>query len=234
MQDSKVKQVELLLLEIYGIGPYTVKGIARKVLQINPNVSRNTLRSTLSQVSGLSDLTKSDLEYNPVKTIPRSIIDKIKQKYDLVIAGSYRRGLPYSQDIDVITDKPREYWSQFPDITKPIIWGEKKMMCYVLVDKKYYKIDFYFVRNNIGALLIHLTGSVTFNVFLRIRAQRLGLKLTEEGVYKNDQLIAYATEEDIFKSLDMPYIPPEKRTGWIHTDQLDKLRRGSRQRQHQR
>jgi len=226
-------QLEAALLEIYGIGPSRVKLIAKKVRELNPQVTFRTLRETLKQVPGLSTLTISDLTYNPVKVIPRNIISKIEQEYSVLIAGSYRRELPCSHDIDVITDKPREYWTKFPNITPPVMWGEKKMMCYVLVEGRYYKIDFYFVTDeNRGALLMHLTGSATFNVFMRVRAQKMGMKLSEEGLFRNDKKIAYKTEEDIFTALDMPYIPPKLRTGWIHTSQLDSIQRNLRRRPH--
>ncbi|MFQ6032134.1 MAG: PHP domain-containing protein, partial [Candidatus Zixiibacteriota bacterium] len=52
-----------------------------------------------------------------------------------------------------------------------------------------------------------------------------GLKINEYGVFKKEKKIAGKTEEEIFKSVNLPYIPPELREdqGEIEAAQIGKL-----------
>src|SRR6185312_12663361 len=68
-------------------------------------------------------------------------------------------------------------------------------------------------RSSFGAALQYFTGSKMHNVTLRQRALKKGLTLSEYALAKLDDntIVASATEEDIYKALDMDYIPPELR-----------------------
>jgi DNA polymerase (family X) len=59
--------------------------------------------------------------------------------------------------------------------------------------------------------LLHFTGSKEHNVVLRQRAKDRGLKLNEYGLFKGEKLLPCKSEADIYKKLDLPYIPPEMR-----------------------
>ena len=62
-----------------------------------------------------------------------------------------------------------------------------------------------------GAAMQYFTGSKEHNIVLRRRAQERGYKLNEYGLFAEDDLVAGATEEEIYKVLDLPWIPPELR-----------------------
>ena len=64
-----------------------------------------------------------------------------------------------------------------------------------------------------GAALQYFTGSKEHNVTLRERAIKKGLKLNEYGVWKVDggRRVAGKTEEDVYKAVGVPWIPPELR-----------------------
>jgi DNA polymerase (family 10) len=64
-----------------------------------------------------------------------------------------------------------------------------------------------------GAALQYFTGSKEHNIALRSRAQRMGLTLSEYSLARIDSkaVVASATEEDIYKALGLPWIPPELR-----------------------
>lgn len=62
-----------------------------------------------------------------------------------------------------------------------------------------------------GAAMQYFTGSKEHNVVVRQRAKDLGLKVNEYGVFRGEEQIAGATEEDVYSSLDMPWVPPELR-----------------------
>jgi DNA polymerase (family 10) len=65
-----------------------------------------------------------------------------------------------------------------------------------------------------GAALHYFTGSKSHNIALRTRAARLGLKLNEYGVFDADgRRVGGAREEDVFRAVGLPFIPPELREG---------------------
>jgi len=62
-----------------------------------------------------------------------------------------------------------------------------------------------------GSGLMYFTGSKDHNIKLRTFAQKKGLKLNEYGLFREDALVAGATEEDVYGTLGLPYIDPEMR-----------------------
>lgn len=74
-----------------------------------------------------------------------------------------------------------------------------------------------------GSALMYFTGSKDHNVKMRQRALDRGLTLNEYGLFPEDKAtsespqnrgvkaVASRTEEEVFKALDLPYIPPELR-----------------------
>ena len=59
--------------------------------------------------------------------------------------------------------------------------------------------------------LHHFTGSKEHNVVMRQRAKERGLKLNEYGLFRGEECVPCASEEDLFEALGLPYIPPELR-----------------------
>ena len=65
-----------------------------------------------------------------------------------------------------------------------------------------------------GALLHHFTGSREHNIQLRDRALKRHLKLNEYGFEQPDGTFILCTDEaDVFRTLDLPFHPPEIREG---------------------
>jgi DNA polymerase (family 10) len=59
--------------------------------------------------------------------------------------------------------------------------------------------------------LHHFTGSKAHNVAMRGRAQRMGLKINEYGLFRGEELIACRDEAQLFHELGLEFIPPELR-----------------------
>jgi DNA polymerase (family 10) len=59
--------------------------------------------------------------------------------------------------------------------------------------------------------LQYFTGSQAHNVAVRAIAVRQGLKLSEYGLFRGEELIASATEEDVYGALGMEWLPPPMR-----------------------
>jgi DNA polymerase (family 10) len=62
-----------------------------------------------------------------------------------------------------------------------------------------------------GAALQYFTGSQAHNVAVRQIAVRAGLKLSEYGLFRGAELIASATEEEVYAALGLQWMPPPLR-----------------------
>src|SRR6202007_1117252 len=64
-----------------------------------------------------------------------------------------------------------------------------------------------------GAAMQYFTGSKDHNVAIRTRAVRMGLKLSEYGLFRSDDdsRVAGATEGEIYETLVLRWMPPELR-----------------------
>lgn len=76
-----------------------------------------------------------------------------------------------------------------------------------------------------GAASLYFTGSKAHNIELRQRAIGRGWLLNEYGLMDGDTVVAAETEEDVYRALDLSYIPPELRedTGEIELAADDAL-----------
>lgn len=66
-----------------------------------------------------------------------------------------------------------------------------------------------------GSMLQYFTGGKAHNIKLREYAQKKGLSLSEYGIksVKTGKIQKFETEEEFYKELNLPYIPPEIREG---------------------
>jgi DNA polymerase (family 10) len=63
-----------------------------------------------------------------------------------------------------------------------------------------------------GAAMQYFTGSKDHNVAIRARAVKMGLKLSEYGLFRVEGgRVAGETEEGVYQGLGLPWIPPELR-----------------------
>jgi len=78
-----------------------------------------------------------------------------------------------------------------------------------------------------GSLLQYFTGSKEHNVHLRGLAQEMGLSLSEYGFKRGEEEILCPEEEDVYRTLGLPWIPPELREdrGEIEAAQAGRLPR---------
>lgn len=62
---------------------------------------------------------------------------------------------------------------------------------------------------NWGSVLLCRTGSREHNIYLADRAQNMGLQWhTTRGIFREETCLASETEEEIFKSLELPWLAP--------------------------
>lgn len=128
--------------------------------------------------------------------------------------GSLRRWRETVGDIDlvVMTSRPEEVSRAFiemPSVKGVLAAGETKAS---VVLQEGIQVDLRMVEaRSWGAALQYFTGNKDHNIRLRGMAQDRGLKLNEYGVFRGEEPIAGAEEEDVYRALGLPWIPPELR-----------------------
>ncbi len=95
-----------------------------------------------------------------------------------------------------------------------------------IVTKDGFQVDLRVVKpESFGAASHYFTGSKAHNIRIRSLGIGKGLKVNEYGVFKGEKRIAGQTEDDVFKSVGLPFIAPELREdqGEIEAAQNGKL-----------
>ena len=147
------------------------------------------------------------------------------------MAGSYRRGKDTVGDLDVlvVADEPKEVmdcFGAYPGRAQVLMRGDKKMSIRL---GSGLQVDLRVVpAESFGAALQYFTGSKAHNIVLRGMAKDRGLKVNEYGVFRGEEQIAGATEEEVYAALDLPWFPPELREArrefeWAEAGELPRL-----------
>lgn len=129
-------------------------------------------------------------------------------------AGSLRRGRETVGDLDLLVtgrDHPAiaSHFVKHPRVNQVLAKGEDKVSVKLENDMQ---VDVRLLeRESYGAALLYFTGSKEHNVALRERARRMGLKLSEYGLFKGETAVAGRTEEEVYAKLGLAWIPPELR-----------------------
>ncbi|MGO9893893.1 MAG: DNA polymerase/3'-5' exonuclease PolX [Bryobacteraceae bacterium] len=132
-------------------------------------------------------------------------------------AGSLRRGRETVGDLDLLVTGPNatralDAFVKYPRVEEVLGHGENKASA--KVGREGLQVDVRALpRESFGAALQYFTGSKDHNVAIRTRAVRMGFKLSEYGLFRSgdETLVAAATEDSIYQTLGLPWIPPELR-----------------------
>jgi DNA polymerase/3'-5' exonuclease PolX len=222
------------LTEVVGIG--TV--IAQKLIQ---KYKIKSLKELIKKVNSgeikVNDKIKLGLKYaGKFKgNIPRQHIDDMQDYLKqlnphIVICGSYRRGLEYSSDIDVLlysrdllTMDDVKKSNMLNDYVKLLTKNKfivdnitnnnvTKYMGFAKWANTIRRIDVRLIPyESIHPALVYFTGSYELNRIMRKKAKELGYKLNEYGLYKNNKFIYIPSEKELFKKLGMKYLKPTER-----------------------
>ncbi len=144
----------------------------------------------------------------------KELIESETSTTKVEIAGSLRRCKEIIKDIDILASSkdPQALMHRFvndPRVERVTGHGETKSS---VVLRSGIAADLRVVSEpEFPYALVYFTGSKEHNVVLRQRAKDRGLKLNEYGLLKGDKNVACKTEADIYKKLDLPFIPAELR-----------------------
>ena len=133
---------------------------------------------------------------------------------DAIIAGSYRRRKETVGDIDILATAAKsepvmKAFTSYDEVAKVLAAGETRA---TVILKSGLQVDLRVVdQKSFGAALHYFTGSKAHNIAIRKLGQARKLKINEYGVFKGEKLVGGKTEESVFKSVGLPFIPPELR-----------------------
>lgn len=160
--------------------------------------------------------------------LPRSDVQRFVQLLEQelpetgwVLGGSWRRGAPMIGDLDVMVTTASGHFEdfQFPRSFTPIRKGPQIVNGLLVIDGDpvlALAVDFWSCTpEQAGAFLCFITGPATLNIAQRAHAQKLGLKLSQYGLFAADgTLIPTYTEQDVYQRLGLPWLEPEERQKW--------------------
>ncbi len=136
---------------------------------------------------------------------------------EITAAGSLRRGKDTVGDLDLLVTGPNaaaalERFIAYPRVHEVLGRGPNKASA--KIGREGLQVDVRALpRDSYGAAMQYFTGSKEHNVSVRTRAVKMGFKLSEYGLFRaeDDSRVAGGTEEEIYKTLGLAWIPPELR-----------------------
>ncbi|HEY2040358.1 MAG TPA: DNA polymerase/3'-5' exonuclease PolX [Edaphobacter sp.] len=236
---KKYRPSMLELLRLPGMGPKTVALIwsalnigdidaleeAAKAGALN-ELPRMGEKFTVKLLKGIEDYRKNTSRFRIDQAREHaerisSLIREFPGIDEITPAGSLRRGRESVGDLDLLVTGPAcepdvvaaavEHVASLPLIDKLIARGQNKVSFTL---RNNLQVDVRLLpRASYGAALQYFTGSKMHNVALRQRAIKRGMTLNEYALLRveDNSIVAAATEELIYRALELDYIPPELR-----------------------
>lgn len=249
---KKVPAGLLELMNIEGLGPKRVKFLYKKfgvqnISQLEKLLTSHRLlkekgwgeKSEQNILRGIELYRRFSKRFllGKIYFLAQGIVNKLKgySEIDQVeLCGSIRRMKETIGDLDILATaknpkKAIEFFCQLPEIQEVRAKGPTKAN--VLL-RRGPEADLRVVKpESFGAALHYFTGSKSHNIAIRRMGIEKGLRINEYGIFKKigGQLkrIGGRTEEEIFKAVGLPWIPPEIRenTGEIEAALKNQLPR---------
>ncbi len=231
---EEVPATLLELLSIPGVGPKKAKLFYERLgIKSVKELEEAAKRGMLAGLPGVGAKTEEKIlkgillwrksrERRPLgKILPiaREIVNELEKcpsVKKISPAGSLRRMKDTVKDLDilVVSSEPMEVMEKFvslPFVMEVLGMGPTKSS---ILTKDAFQIDLRVVpEESFGAALQYFTGSKNHNIHLRQLALKKGLKVSEYGVFRveNDEKLAGYTEEEVYETLGLIWIPPELR-----------------------
>lgn len=185
-------------------------------LRALPGIKETTERKILQ---GIADLTRhggrwrladADAYVTPLLAYMKSSAAVTR----IEVAGSFRRRKDTVGDADILVvsshpDTVVTRFTSYPRVKQ--IEAEGATRSAVVLDCGLH-VDLRVIPAvSFGSALHYFTGSKSHNIAVRALALKRGLKLNEYGVFRGTRRIAGRNEEDVFRAVGLPWIPPELR-----------------------
>ncbi len=234
------------LLRIPGVGPKHAKLVHDKLgVKSIEELRKAAEQRKLRELPGLGEKVEQNIlqgiqqvkkfmeRFSLAYIYPRAqnIVEELrelKEVKQITLGGSLRRMKETIGDVDILVAsiKPNPVMDAFihlPQVVKVASEGSTKAS---IITKDGFQVDLRVVKpESFGAAQHYFTGSKAHNIRIRSLGIDRGLKVNEYGVFKGNKSIGGKTEEEVFKSVGLPYIPPELREdqGEIEAAQKNQL-----------
>ncbi len=223
------------LTKIPGLGPKTLKLLRRELgvenldglrqaidqqqLRALPGLGA-TREEKIAKAIGRLGLHGKDKRTPIAEAMPVALqfVDRLRSiegVSEVAYCGSLRRHAETIGDIDitVASNDPQPVMDAVvghPAVTETIGHGSTKTS---VLTHGGIQVDVRVVEpSQFGAATLYFTGSKAHNIVLRQRAMDRGRLLNEYGLFEGEKPVADGTSEsDIYRMLDLPYIPPPLR-----------------------
>ncbi|MGH9351724.1 MAG: helix-hairpin-helix domain-containing protein, partial [Terriglobia bacterium] len=231
-QLAKVPRTLLDLLQLQTVGPQKVRLFFKQLdIKSVDELEAAAKAGKLRDLAGMSEKSEVNI-LKAIETFRRAagrfrldvafetaqeLSDYLREcKFvdQVTAAGSLRRGRETVGDLDLlVTGRGHaaiaDHFVKHPRVQQVLAKGEDKVSVKLENDMQ---VDVRLLESeSYGAALQYFTGSKEHNVALRERARKLGLKLSEYGLFRGDKAIAGRTEEGVYQKLGLAWIPPELR-----------------------
>ncbi|PRQ04661.1 DNA polymerase/3'-5' exonuclease PolX [Enhygromyxa salina] len=222
------------MLAIKGLGPTTVRNIhnhlgiesidaleyAAKVgaIETMPRMGPGMAHKILAGIEAYRK-RRGKIALSEAQRVGRRIVRALAELPEVArveLAGSVRRGKAAIGDLDLLvaSSDPGPVSSRFQtlaDVEEVLVRGDTR--CSVRLHNQQQADLRVLPAPSFGAGLHYFTGSKLHNVELRKRAGRMGVKVSDKGVFSRDEVLIdpCPEEADVFRHLGLPWIPPELR-----------------------
>jgi DNA polymerase (family X) len=223
------------MLRVRGIGPKKVKVLWQELGISNIETLRKAAQThRLQRVKGFGEKTEEKILRSidllkegesvfllaTAHAVADIVLAHLRERapvQQVAAAGSLRRMKETVRDIDILatTDRPDEVVEAFttmPGVREVVAAGERKSVVLFDVEGRFIQIDLRIVEPaSWGAALQYDTGNKDHNIRLRTMAEKRGLKLNEYGIFRDEEKVAGETEESVYSTLGLSWVPPEMR-----------------------
>ena len=164
------------------------------------------------------------MKLEEAEQLASQIVHSIEQFCDpehVVVAGSIRRKRSEVNDIDIVLVPQAWMWNTIIQklktnwLAEVVEAGQElaRLKVPTGATSETVQVDIYRARPETwGVLLLIRTGSMQHNIKLCSRARAMNMMLSaKQGVIKDGKVVASRTEEEIFRALDLDFVPPELR-----------------------
>jgi len=220
------------MLRIPQVGPKRAKLIYRKLhvktlteLQQAARAGRlsalrgmgKTLERTILRGIGQDKAHVARVPLAEAEAYIRPLVERLRtlpETERLDVAGSFRRRRETVGDVDILaaSRQPAAIAAAFvsySDVKQVLARGATK--CSILL-RSGLQVDLRIVpRASYGSALHYFTGSKPHNIAVRLLGVKRRLKINEYGIFRGARQVGGRTEEEVFKAVGLPWIPPELR-----------------------
>jgi DNA polymerase (family 10) len=230
--EAAVPRGAVALMRIRGIGPHRARLLAERLhVSSVAGLERAARAGRIRRLRGfghktenaiLRELTARRVDEHRVRRATAAVEGDDLVEYlsetgsadRVMLAGSMRRCRETVGDLDVLATSRRRAdivrrFVAYPGATEVLAQGTTRasvrLRSGLLVDLRVV------APASFGAALHYFTGSKAHSIAIRRLGQDRGLKVNEYGVFRRGKRIAGRSEEEVFKSVGLPWIPPELR-----------------------